>query len=137
MSRTLQQKCDTAYSLLRRHQAKDKEGNVKCYTCPTKRLYTHMTIGHYMKRRHIGTRYNDVNCKPQCMSCQTICESHSSANNLFRYNLVKEHGEEKVSEIEQLAHSTHRMSKVDYQELLDELNRELKKYGNNTNDREA
>lgn len=128
MKKTLEKQCDDAYSLLRRHQAKDKEGNVKCFTCARRYPLEQMTLGHWQKRRHHGTRYHDINCQPQCMECQNQCETDATADIHFGKLLIWMYGEPKIMEIHKLAHSTVHMSKYDYTMLLEELNKELKKW---------
>ena len=66
----LVKKLDTLFSLYIRLKSADKYGNVKCYTCNTKRHYKdYMQCGHFISRRHYITRWKETNAKPQCYSC--------------------------------------------------------------------
>ena len=67
---SLIQDLDRYCSLYVRIRDADKEGNVKCYTCPTVKHYTLMHNGHFIGRANMGLRF-DVknNCRTQCEYC--------------------------------------------------------------------
>ena len=77
-------------------------GLCTCYTCGTIKSIKEVDNGHYMKRVHKSTRYNESNCRPQCKVCNgnTLHNGHQVE---FRINLVNEIGLEKVIEIESLS----------------------------------
>lgn len=60
---------DAIFSKFIRLKYADKEGKVQCYTCPTVKHWTLMQNGHYIRRAHLFLRYDERNCKPQCVDC--------------------------------------------------------------------
>jgi len=46
------------------------DGYVACYTCPKVKPVSEMTNGHFVSRRHLATRFDERNCRPQCWGCQ-------------------------------------------------------------------
>ena len=129
----LQMKCDMLFSKYIRHKHSDKQGRVKCYTCGTKAPIEMMTLGHWQKRRHLGTRYNEINCQPQCIPCQGRSESGDGDMN-FEARLRLQYGDKEIDRIIQLARSVVHMSEIDYEELYDELQRDFKKLKQNATD---
>ena len=88
---------DKVTSELVRKSHADKNGLVYCYTCGIRKPYTEIDCGHYRSRRHIQTRFDLNNLKPQCIACNRY--KHGNLE-IYRQKLVRELGEEKVREIE-------------------------------------
>ena len=66
----------------------DKNGNCKCYTCPTVLPWKQMQAGHYIKRSHLFLRWDaDRNIRPQCELCN--CNKHGNLA-VFAQTLEKE-----------------------------------------------
>ncbi len=47
----------------------DKNGMLKCATCNHFDHWTKFDNGHFMSRRHMATRFERMNCNPQCGGC--------------------------------------------------------------------
>jgi hypothetical protein len=60
---------DIIFSQLIRLKEADEFGMVKCFTCPEIKHWKQMQCGHFVKRAHMGTRYSERNCRPQCKNC--------------------------------------------------------------------
>ena len=54
----------------------DKNGEVKCYTCDTKKHWKQMQLGHYISRSCLYLRYDLRNCRVQ----DEICNCHKHGN---------------------------------------------------------
>jgi len=78
---------DAIFSQYIRLKYADKDGKVQCYTCPTKKHFTLMQNGHYMKRAHLYLRWDERNCRPQCQGCN---EYESGNMAVYTANLEKE-----------------------------------------------
>lgn len=60
---------DALVSQYVRLSAADKNGMVKCYTCPTVKHWTLIQSGHYIKRANLYLRHDLRNLRPQCQPC--------------------------------------------------------------------
>lgn len=60
---------DAIFSQYIRLKYADEKGIVKCYTCNTKKHWTLMQNGHYMKRGNLYLRHDERNCRPQDKYC--------------------------------------------------------------------
>lgn len=67
---------DTLVSKYVRRFYADANGEVKCFTCPTKKHWTQMQAGHYVSRKHLYLRWDLRNLKPQCETCN--CMKHGN-----------------------------------------------------------
>lgn len=78
------------------------DGKCTCYTCGDIKPIKEVDNGHYMKREHKNTRYNENNCRPQCKICNGDTK-HNGKQIEFREGLVNEIGESQVKEVELLS----------------------------------
>lgn len=60
---------DAVFSQFIRLKYADEKGLVKCFTCDTKKHWTLMQNGHYMKRGNLYLRFDERNCRPQDKYC--------------------------------------------------------------------
>lgn len=77
----------------------------RCYTCKSFVRGSNAHCGHFIPSSicGIGLRYDERNLACQCM----VCNIHHSGNYIsFRENLVKEHGEKYVKNLEAERHLT-------------------------------
>ena len=44
-------------------------GITECFTCGKKDHWKRMQAGHFMSRRHLTTRWNELNVQVQCVKC--------------------------------------------------------------------
>jgi hypothetical protein len=68
----LKKEADKWYSLALRLRFADKNGLVKCFTCPNIRPVKQIQCGHFMSRSHNATRYVEENTAPQCYGCNVM-----------------------------------------------------------------
>lgn len=80
---------DKWFSRFIRLRATDEEGYVQCFTCGKRAHWKDVDCGHYCGRRHMTTRYNDVNCQPQCRNCNRMKEGNKP---IFAVNLDRKYG---------------------------------------------
>lgn len=94
------------------------DGNCTCYTCGVILPIKELDNGHYMKREHKATRYNEHNCRPQCKKCNGDTK-HNGKQVEFRENLCNEIGEEMVIEIEKLSKTSIKADYMFYKKISD------------------
>ena len=71
-------------------------GICKCVTCSTEKHFTEMDAGHFIPRGNMATRYDTRNCKPQCISCNRLCDGMHLA---FEWSLLALYGQEVVEDL--------------------------------------
>lgn len=107
-----------------------ENGFCTCYTCGAIHPIKEVECGHYQKREHKATRYNENNNRPQDKKCNSDIK-HNGKQVEFRINLINEIGLEEVEEIERLAKTSVKMSAKDYRDIADyyrEKVNDLQKY---------
>lgn len=75
------------FSLYIRLKYADKNGMVKCFTCPKVLHYTKIHNSHYIHRTDQATRHLEANCKPMCPSCNNL---HNEDNEPYKAALELE-----------------------------------------------
>lgn len=93
---------DAVFSQWVRLSFAEKDGTVKCYTCPKILPWKQIQNGHYVTRSVRITRWQENNCRPQCYGCNVM---HGGQPITFRENLVKEMGEDGVLHLEWQRHT--------------------------------
>jgi len=98
--RELEKILDKVFSEYIRLRSANDDGFVRCITCGSWSTWKEIHNGHYINRDVKAVRFNEINCNPQCVSCNSF---HSGKVYLYRQKLVEKYGEEKVKEIEHIA----------------------------------
>lgn len=86
----------TEFQLMIRLEAIEPDGKLTCVTCG-KRSEFGFDAGHYMGRTRSNTLFDEMNCHPQCKSCNN---HQSGALGKYRKYLVKRYGEAAVENLE-------------------------------------
>jgi hypothetical protein len=111
----LKKELDKWFSLYIRLRDATDEGLVQCHT--SNRIYHYKSIhaGHFMSRKHLNTRWCEVNVQPQ-----------SAADNLFgqgeqykfALNLDAKYGEGTAEELQFKSRQIQKFTRVDYEEKI-------------------
>jgi len=124
----LKKELDKWFSLYIRLREANEYGMVQCFTSGRVYHYKKIHAGHFMSRRHLSTRWCETNVQPQ-----------SAADNLFGQgeqfkfglNLDGKYGEGTAEELQYLARTTLKISRIEYEEkisyyksLVDKLKKE-------------
>ena len=125
-STNLKEKLDKVFSLYIRLRDSDENGFCTCYTCGKVAHYKEMQNGHFWSRTHLSTRFNEDNCKVQCVGCNIFKKGNYI---VYTKRLLKELGEEKFDELERLKNSTVKISKAEYEQMIEHYNQKIKEYG--------
>jgi hypothetical protein len=91
--KVIKKKLDDVFSLNIRLRDTDKNGYGKCITCSRIKHFTQGDNGHYIKRQHLVTRWNEKNCAFQCKHCNAFEQGKDA---VFREKLVAIYGEQSV-----------------------------------------
>ena len=65
----LVKKLDAVFSQYIRLKNADEFGNATCFTCGKVDHWKKLQNGHFQSRKHYATRWDEMNCQVQCVSC--------------------------------------------------------------------
>ena len=117
----LKKELDSFFSKYIRHKY-SIDGYVPCYTCGVSKPIKEMQNGHFQSRKHLSTRWDEDNCRVQCVGC-----------NVFKYGEQYKFGEKLKKEIDVEAlifksRQLQKFNKVELQEMINEYKSKLNKY---------
>jgi len=106
---------DKYFSLYIRQRDSDGSDN-HCYTCGRKFPIDELQCGHFMSRRFLKTRWDEINCHPQCNECNV--DKHG---NLIVYEVLlrRDYGDLEIDKLKQFARSGKKVSQADIREVID------------------
>ena len=86
-----------------------------------------MQNGHFQSRKHLATRWDEENCQVQCVGCNMF-----KAGEQYKFSIALDakYGEGTAEELEFLARTIMKVSRIDYEEKIGyykELVEKLKK----------
>ena len=111
----LKKELDKWFSLFIRLR-QSEEGLCQCFTCGKVDHYKRMQNGHFQSRRFMATRFSeDGNCEVQCQKCN-IWEQGMQYR--FALNLDAKYGEGTAEELETLARTIVKFTRVDYEDSI-------------------
>ena len=114
----LKKELDKWFSLYIRLRSSNEYGMVQCFTCGKVAHYKTggMQNGHFQSRRFMATRYSeDGNCEIQCSGCNIF---RGGEQFRFAMNLDAKYGEGKAEELELLARTIVKFTRVDYEDKI-------------------
>ena len=112
----LKDKLDRVFSLFIRLKYSDANGYCRCISCGKVHYYKDIQNGHYMSRRYMSTRFDENNCRPQCVACNIFNQGNIQ---MYRIGLIKQIGEQAVNMVEVKARtSVARYSDFEYRTLI-------------------
>lgn len=99
-------------------------GYFRCISCGKLLPIKDADCGHYINRKHMSTRFSEVNCNAQCKSCNRFDEGNIQG---YRRGLVAKYGEEKVLLLEAQKYEVRKYSDFEYDALIEHYQKEIKK----------
>ena len=112
----LKKELDTIFSVYIRLREANEYGYCQCHTCGVVRHYKDgMQNGHFQSRKHLSTRFDEENCQVQCVKCNVYAWGEQYK---FSLRLDEKYGEGKAEELEHLARTTLKISRVEYEEKI-------------------
>ena len=111
----LKKELDKWFSLFIRLRESEEEF-CKCFTCGKVDHYKRMQNGHFQSRRFMATRYSeDGNCEVQCVACNMF---RGGEQYKFALALDSKYGEGTAEELEILARTIVKFTRVDYEDSI-------------------
>ena len=112
----LKTELDKWFSLYIRLRDATDEGLVQCFTCGKVSHYkSGMQNGHFQSRKHLATRWDEENCQVQCVGCNMF-----KAGEQYKFSIALDgkYGEGKAEELELLARTIMKVSRIDYEDKI-------------------
>jgi Bacteriophage Lambda NinG protein len=95
----------------------------KCYTCGLRKNRKHLQCGHFISRSYLVTRFDENNCRPQCVGCNMFGNGKPLD---FEENLKKELGDEFVEEMKASRHKIVKLDRLWYGTMIAEYSEKVK-----------
>tara|TARA_R110000744_G_scaffold180156_4_gene299212 strand:- start:720 stop:1136 length:417 start_codon:yes stop_codon:yes gene_type:complete len=113
----LKKEFDKYFSLFIRLREANEYGFCQCFTCGKVGHYKTggMQNGHFQSRKHMATRFDEENCQVQCVACNMFRQGEQYK---FGLALDSKYGEGTAEELEFLARTIHKVSRVEYEEQI-------------------
>jgi hypothetical protein len=115
---------DKVFSQWVRRKDADHRGYVECWTCGKVLPWSRVDAGHFQSRAKFSTRWDEMNVKPQCKSCNGF---RSGEQFKFARKLDAVYGQGTAEEIERTSNQTRKYSVEELEALIDVYNRRLRK----------
>jgi hypothetical protein len=118
---------DIIFSQLIRLKEADNNGMVKCFTCDEVKHYKDMQCGHFVKRGHMGTRFSEKNCRPQCKDCN----EHKDGNEKVFAERLESEEPGLVALLQEQGRAVHGYDRDELKALVNQTTRRVKLLLNN------
>lgn len=104
----------------------DVDGTLYCRDIITGNLYNIMNVdcGHYYSRRHMGTRYDLDNCRPQNRSSNRFMGE--ADKDIFRDHLIRQIGQQRFDSLDIKKDTITRMIDLEFINVIDWCKNELR-----------
>jgi hypothetical protein len=109
-------KVDKAFSRFVRQSHANHGGWVECVTCKQALPWEQSQAGHFVKRGHAATRWDERNVKPQCARCNLYLDG---AQDEFAAYIVSTHGTDALHELLRLKRTEKRWTMAELRALLE------------------
>lgn len=122
MNAKIEKEADRVFSIYIRN-LNSVNGICTCITCKRTFPISEIDNGHFCKRGNHATRYEEDNCRPQCIECNRGTENKDKK---FREELIKIKGLERVEELERLSRSVCKISDSEGREIIKDYKNKLR-----------
>ena len=120
----LKDKLDRIFSEYIRLRDADANGYCRCISCGAVHHWKEVDCGHYVNRSHMATRYDERNCNAQCRKCNRFDEGNNIG---YTKGLIAKYGDKVIDELYVKKYTISKMSKAEYEILIDHYKTEVKK----------
>ena len=120
----LKKELDKWFSQYIRLRRADANGLVECFTCGKIDHWKKQQAGHFQSRRHLTTRWNELNVQVQCVRCNMFNQGEQYK---FGKLLDVRIGDETSERLERLSKHTAKFRRVDYLEMIEKYKEKVKK----------
>jgi hypothetical protein len=119
----LKAKADKLFSEYIRRRYAEYDGTVSCFTCGAVKHWKEQQAGHFASRRHLSTRWDYENVQVQCQSCNIWNQGQQWKFGIY---LDEKYGEGKAEELMVKSKQLNKMTRGDYELLIEEIKEKLK-----------
>jgi len=113
--KTLWKKLDRVFSLYIRLRDSDEGGTTQCVTCGSYKYYKDIDAGHFIKRQHMSTRWDERNVHPQCTRCNHFMSGRQDDMSLY---ILRLYGKDTLLELMQLKYQTRKFTRTELEDLI-------------------
>lgn len=121
-------KLDEVFSKYIRLRNADENGLVRCFTSGIILHWTKAHAGHFISRRHLGTRWNEINVQVQSVSENMFNQGNSPE---FGRKIIEIYGKEQHDNLFVQSTLNKKFSRFELQELILIYENKLKEYEKN------
>lgn len=117
----LVKKLDTVFSQYVRLSNSNSRGFCKCITCGREYHWKKIQAGHFMSRKHMSTRWQLNNVKPQCYGCNCMQQGR-------QFEFSKQLGKKISNEMYEKSRVITKFTIDELQEMISHYSEQVKKY---------
>lgn len=121
--KTLQPLLDQAFSIFIRLRDADSNGYVKCISCNDIKHWKDVDCGHFVNRKHMGTRYCEFNCNAQCRFCNRFDEGNNIG---YTRGLIDKYGENIINLLAAKKLNFTKLTPFEYEVMLEEYRKKAR-----------
>lgn len=111
----LKAKLDREFSLFIRLRDVMPNGYFRCISCGKIKPFEQADCGHYINRKNMSTRFDEMNCNAQCRHCNRYMEGNIQG---YREGLIAKYGENRVLILEAKRYTTRKIAPFEYEQLI-------------------
>jgi 5-methylcytosine-specific restriction endonuclease McrA len=115
---------DTVFSIFIRTRDSDENGICKCFCCGKIAHYKEMDCSHFVNRKHLALRWNEINCQTTCRSCNRFDEGNLPA---FALSLQKKYGSDIIEKLLSQKNTTVKFTSFELKVMTDHYKELIKK----------
>ena len=127
---TVKDKLDKVFSQFIRLRDSDENGFGECCTCSKRIHWKEAHCGHFISRRHLGTRWSERNTALQCAYCNLFCQGQQY---FFSVSIDKRYGKGTVEQLIKASKETIKFTQGEFEELIDLYKKKVKELENKKN----
>lgn len=118
----LKKDLDSIFSKYIRLKDADDDGYVKCFTSGVVKYWKEIQAGHFQSRRHLNTRWDEMNVKPQ-----TMAENMYNQGNQYTFglNLDKLYGDGTADELVIKAQKLRKFDRLELEQMIRDYKEEV------------
>jgi len=114
---------DRIFSEYVRFSAANDDDNCRCITCGKWFHWKNIHCGHFISRKEHATRYDEINCNPQCCHCNTFKQGNWLA---YEASLIRRYGKNEIERLKEKALAGGKLTKDLLIEMIRKYQEKLK-----------
>lgn len=113
--KALKAKLDSVFSTFIRQRGMDREGQNVCVSCGALMPWERLQAGHYYRRQHLGTRWDERNVWPQCLACNIWRRGNYASFARFMYGKFSL---QELDDLDGLHRETVKLNRADLESMI-------------------